>query len=284
MVAAFPGFDRPFFNRPAERARRHVPEADAQLRETQGRQDEIVQALVKGFAQRVFGYVGFADHADHRRQTPALLAFAQTQAEPVPGGVTQQNDARLAVSGLVPLYFARAQVLDGLPYVRLRRAARILQEPDSMGCFRHGLRSIERNPIMLSFSACGCKAAARCGKSAAFSRIRAFLFNAASRHAKCISLAPQVDSSTETAGVMRHILLHLLEHPAARDTVEGIHLWWLNRRYVLPLVERGVEELVERGWLQCYEMASGVCIYGLNESATAEVRAFADQGGTTWPT
>ncbi len=81
----------------------------------------------------------------------------------------------------------------------------------------------------------------------------------------------------ELSNAARDLLRYLLDHPTARDTVKGIHEWWLWR-YSLTTVEKATAALAEKGWLRSYEFTPGVRIYGLNEAARREVRAFLESG------
>ncbi len=86
----------------------------------------------------------------------------------------------------------------------------------------------------------------------------------------------------EFSNAARDLLRYLLDHPFARDTVKGIHEWWLWR-YSLSTVEKVAVALEEKGWLKPYEFTPGVRIYGLNEVARDDVIAFLESGRTvTW--
>jgi hypothetical protein len=77
--------------------------------------------------------------------------------------------------------------------------------------------------------------------------------------------------------VLRYILQYLVEHPEAKDTVQGIQRWWLSS----ARVERGEDEvqaaldsLVAKGWItQRYTPLSRV-LYGLNQDAFEDIRSF----------
>jgi hypothetical protein len=77
----------------------------------------------------------------------------------------------------------------------------------------------------------------------------------------------------EVSNAVRDLLRYLLDHPTARDTVKGIHEWWLWT-YSLATVEKVTSALADKGWLQPYEFTPGVRTYGLNEGAREEVNAF----------
>lgn len=54
-------------------------------------------------------------------------------------------------------------------------------------------------------------------------------------------------------GIRDQILSHLLDHPDAQDTLEGIVEWWLLERRIrtgIADVHRALEELVRTGWLR----------------------------------
>ena len=65
------------------------------------------------------------------------------------------------------------------------------------------------------------------------------------------------------------ILCYLQEHPEAKDTLEGIMVWWLPERamkYGLPQVRASLALLVGCGYLKKRTLADGHVLYRLNES------------------
>lgn len=61
------------------------------------------------------------------------------------------------------------------------------------------------------------------------------------------------------------ILRHLAEHPQAKDTIPGIHSWWLpdgGERWDGGDVEQAIRLLVARGWMEERTLA-GQAVYGL---------------------
>jgi hypothetical protein len=77
--------------------------------------------------------------------------------------------------------------------------------------------------------------------------------------------------------VTREILGYLLEHPDAKDTVDGVIKWWLPE----DLVDRGkktvqevLEILVSRGWLTERNVTSSEKIYGMKKDRLEEIENF----------
>ncbi len=61
------------------------------------------------------------------------------------------------------------------------------------------------------------------------------------RHKPASSLEIPDRNAQTSEEVVREILRYLVKHPAAKDTLEGIARWWLDRQQV----ERSVEEVVQ---------------------------------------
>jgi hypothetical protein len=67
----------------------------------------------------------------------------------------------------------------------------------------------------------------------------------------------------------RHILRYLKDHPNARDTVEGITVWWVSERAIkewLPEVRKSLSSLVACGYLKKRKAGDGRIVYRLNRS------------------
>ena len=77
--------------------------------------------------------------------------------------------------------------------------------------------------------------------------------------------------------LIQEILRYLVDHPDAKDTVEGILKWWLPEGQV----GRGEEEvqevldfLVSKGWLTKREIAPSEKIYGVDKDHLDEIENF----------
>jgi hypothetical protein len=81
----------------------------------------------------------------------------------------------------------------------------------------------------------------------------------------------------ETLG--QQILRYLLVHPDARDSADGIRVWWLQPgcEATAPEVEEALEELVERRWVHT-SGEGDVILFGLVPSASADIRDYLTEG------
>ncbi len=62
------------------------------------------------------------------------------------------------------------------------------------------------------------------------------------------------------------VLDYLERHPGAKDTVEGIHSYWLPdelRRTRRVLLQAALDELVARGWLVASRTGTSGRLYGI---------------------
>jgi hypothetical protein len=77
--------------------------------------------------------------------------------------------------------------------------------------------------------------------------------------------------------VIRHILHYLIEHPHAKDTLQGLHRWWLPGG-VMAWEEEAVQEaldmLMARGWLTQRQITSSRNLYGMNQDKLEEIQEF----------
>lgn len=81
---------------------------------------------------------------------------------------------------------------------------------------------------------------------------------------------PDPDSS-----LARAILRYLAEHPEARDSIDGIHAWWLEDgvgSWRRRQVEDAVGALVDEGWM-IRTTIGGVDLFSLSPRRLAQVRA-----------
>lgn len=83
---------------------------------------------------------------------------------------------------------------------------------------------------------------------------------------------------TSPEHLIRQILLYLLAHPEAKDTVDGIRTWWISKSEDMTseLVASAIDELVRKGWLIEREGVSSPKVYGMNTAAQSEIRAFVE--------
>ena len=91
------------------------------------------------------------------------------------------------------------------------------------------------------------------------------------------------ESRGEHRLLIREILQHVVKHPDAKDTAEGIHKFWLSSKTVhqsRDKVREVLEYLVERkGWLTKKVSGAAVTLYGLNKDRVHEVEGFLQQSG-----
>src|SRR5262249_27359450 len=84
--------------------------------------------------------------------------------------------------------------------------------------------------------------------------------------------------TTSPAGdeeVVRGILQYLVEHPDAKDTIEGILKWWLDGRvWKRGKVQRALNLLISKEWLTKRETVPSKEIYGINKDRHQEIRSF----------
>jgi hypothetical protein len=84
-----------------------------------------------------------------------------------------------------------------------------------------------------------------------------------------------VTEQSPLSELARDLLAYLAEHPAARDTLEGLVEWWLlERRLKIAIieVEEAVEDLVVQGWLARSRTADGRDHFCLCPEKVAEAR------------
>ncbi len=83
------------------------------------------------------------------------------------------------------------------------------------------------------------------------------------------------DGGTTLVEIQRAILVYLVEHPDAKDTVEGIMAWWLSNAWSRAAdVERALEELLQAGWIIATNRALTNTVYGLDKTRLNDVRKF----------
>ena len=79
--------------------------------------------------------------------------------------------------------------------------------------------------------------------------------------------------------VIRGILLYLIEHPDAKDTMKGILKWWVPKGYLErggKKIQQTLDYLVLQGWLTtCPKvLQKDLIIYGVNKGRLDKITAF----------
>ena len=71
------------------------------------------------------------------------------------------------------------------------------------------------------------------------------------------------------------VLAYLVQHPQARDTMEGIVEWWLLEQRIQRAttdVETALSDLVRKDFLITHHCSDGRISYGLNREKEREIR------------
>ena len=82
-------------------------------------------------------------------------------------------------------------------------------------------------------------------------------------------------SITEKSQISHEILAYLVEHPEARDTLEGILEWWLLERKIKrqkDQVKEALTELVSKGFVLEQKKANSQTQYSINQSKYEEIQ------------
>jgi hypothetical protein len=76
----------------------------------------------------------------------------------------------------------------------------------------------------------------------------------------------------------RDILRYLIDHEAARDTVDGIEKWWLpqDRLYGVADIAGALAQLQKRELIRVWTPASSVFVYGRAPGEPELLRAYLD--------
>jgi hypothetical protein len=87
------------------------------------------------------------------------------------------------------------------------------------------------------------------------------------------------------SSLVRGILLYVVDHPDAKDTVDGINEFWFSHASVhhgKSEVRDALEFLAEtKHWLSKNKAGAAVTLYGLNKRRLAEIKGFLQQVGET---
>ena len=76
--------------------------------------------------------------------------------------------------------------------------------------------------------------------------------------------------------ITRIILAYLVDHPDAKDTVEGILTFWVKQQDIQAKeqVQMALDELVKRDWLIKRELTSDEKFYGINKQMLGDITSF----------
>jgi len=86
------------------------------------------------------------------------------------------------------------------------------------------------------------------------------------------------ESSDDSSLLIRDILIHVVNHPDAKDTVVGIHKFWLSAHSAHQSgnkVRDALEYLAEqKRWLTKKSAGAALTLYGLDKDRLDEVKKF----------
>lgn len=86
------------------------------------------------------------------------------------------------------------------------------------------------------------------------------------------------ESSNDSALLIRDILIHVINHPEAKDTVDGIHKFWLSAQTAHQSrgkVRDALEYLsAHKRWLTQKNAGAGLTVYGLDKAYIVEIHEF----------
>lgn len=85
------------------------------------------------------------------------------------------------------------------------------------------------------------------------------------------------DSPGSSEQVVREILEYLIEHPDAKDTIEGISKWWRpegRSEWRQDEVQQGLDSLASKGWLIVRDLFPPQKVYSFNKKRIKEIREY----------
>ncbi len=77
--------------------------------------------------------------------------------------------------------------------------------------------------------------------------------------------------------IARSILLYLLQHPSAGDTIDGICDWWISaelREIGQSLTEGVIASLLKENLLEIHRVEGGAPFYCINKGSVPKIKAF----------
>jgi hypothetical protein len=85
--------------------------------------------------------------------------------------------------------------------------------------------------------------------------------------------------------IAKEILGYLLEHPKARDTLDGIIQWWLPDQIIKqmdkrskPVIQETVDSLVNKEWIVKHTGQDSEVHYRINRNKSREIHEILGQG------
>ena len=75
---------------------------------------------------------------------------------------------------------------------------------------------------------------------------------------------------------VRVILSYLIDHPEAKDALDGIMTFWINQQDMLAKkqVQKALDHLVEKGWVLDRITSTEERFYGIRKEALSDITVF----------
>lgn len=92
-----------------------------------------------------------------------------------------------------------------------------------------------------------------------------------------VASVPTEGSPRGRSPMIHEILRYLIEHPDAKDTIDGILRWWIPQGHAERKkedVEHAINELVAKGWIVKRETTPSHTVYGVDKHQLEQVRNF----------
>lgn len=80
--------------------------------------------------------------------------------------------------------------------------------------------------------------------------------------------------------IARRILIYLISHPEAKDTIDGVKMWWLQNGFDQPRevdLRRVLDSLVERRWISVRTVSTAQNIYSLDKLKLTEIEEWLEK-------
>jgi hypothetical protein len=92
------------------------------------------------------------------------------------------------------------------------------------------------------------------------------------------------DENQRQEQLTRAILRYCVEHPDAKDTVDGILRWWFpagEANWRADEVKAVLQTLTAKGWFSSRKLQQTEEIYGISKEKMTEIQAFLSGSGAT---